>query len=251
MTKFFSLFFITTFFLFVSNIAYGGVMTGSAYKVDFDSMNFAGNLSTTSIYSLDDTLGEIASGTTTGAIYKNSAGFLQKQDSSVISVSVSSTGITMSPSLGGLTGGYSNGSSEINISTDNPTGYSLYIQSGVSPSLNSSNDNFADFAPSGAVPDFDFSVAPSMSNFGFTVEGSDINSNFKDNGSACGTGSLDAVDKCWNGLSTSQKVIAGSTQSNDLIGAITILKFRAGVGNERVQKNSTYYATTTITIVTN
>ncbi|MEI6297120.1 MAG: hypothetical protein WCO84_05805 [bacterium] len=221
------------------------------YSLDSDSINFSGGNSVNSNFDLDSTIGEISSGTSSSALYAlSTAGFLQ-QDSSTISLSLSENNVTMSPSLGGLTGGYSNGSVSLNVVTDSTSGYTLFVQTEGSPALQSVDDSFANYSPSGSNPDYDYSVVAGQSNFGFSVEGGDINSRFKDNGSVCSAGSYDTSGKCWDGFSTSVKVIAGSNASNGPTGTETVLKFRAGVGAGKAQKQGDYYATTTITAVAN
>lgn len=234
--------------LFWAGIAYGESMSGAVYRLDSDSLNFAGDNSSSEFYTLDDTMGEISTGDTSSENYILSAG-LQQTETSIMSISVTDTNMTLSPELGGLTGGYSDASTGVSIITDNIAGYALYIKSESSPSLQSAGDSLADYAPSGAVPDYDYIVAFGASNFGFSPEGPDIDTRYKDDGLDCGTGSLDSNDKCWDGLSSVQTLISGSGSRNNPLGATTTLKFRAGVGANRIQVAGFYYATTTITAI--
>lgn len=237
-----------TFFAFVFHIAYGEVMTGSVYKMDFDSINFAGERSSSTVYSLEDTLGEIATGNSSSTVYKLEAGYEMAGEDSV-SLSVSPNDITMSPALGGLSGGTSNGMAEVNVSTNSPAGYGLYVATEETPTLTSQYDSFADYSPTGAAPDYDFNVAASESKFGFTAEGPDIVARYHNSGTTCGTGSSDATYQCWDGLSTTLRQVAASGAANDPTGATTTVRFRAGVGESRVQKAGTYHATTTVTAI--
>ncbi len=235
---------------FISKFAYGEVMSGTTYKMDFDSINFAGSLSTTTEYILEDTLGEVATGYSSSTVYSMHAGFQQK-DVSMLYLSVSEFFVTLSPSLGGVAGGISNGYVDVGVSTDSSAGYSLYIESGTAPALASVDDSFADYTPSGSDPDFNFDISSSESSFGFSVEGPDITSRFKDNGSLCGAGSLNTADKCWDGFSTVSKLISQSASRNEPNTSTTTIKFRAGIGETRFQKPGFYYATTTITAIAN
>jgi hypothetical protein len=224
-------------------------MTGGVYEMESDSINFGGERSSSENYNLDDTTGDSSSGPSSGDIYSMDAGFLQTDSSYTISLSISDTILTMSPSLGGITGGYSNSSVDVVVITDNEAGYDLFIKSEASPALVSGNDSLADYVPAGAVPDYEYSVGFGDSNFGFSPEGNDIVSRFKDNGENCGTGNLDTPDACWDGLSTSQINISKSSSANAPGGATTTIKFRAGVGANRVQIEGLYYATTTVTAI--
>jgi hypothetical protein len=154
----------------------------------------------------------------------------------------------MSPAIGGVTGGTSNGSTNFTVTTDNPAGYSVTIQASSSPALQSLSDNFADYTATAASPDFTFSVPSTASRFAFTVEGTDIANSFKDNGSnTCNTSSTDTADACWAGLSTGLQTIVNRTSANHPTGTVTTIKFRAQSGSAHVQTAGTYVATTTIT----
>lgn len=224
-------------------------MTGTVYKMDSDSLNFAGERSVSEAYYLDDTLGEAGTGQASGTEYSISAGFLQTDDTSTMSLSLSDTALTMSPSLGGLTGGFSDSSTTVNVVTDSSSGYILYIKSSANPTLQSDIDSLNDYSPSEEVPDYEYSVSLGQSNFGFSPEGADIDVRYKNDGESCGTGSSDASEKCWDGLVTTDIMVSSSNIANNPTGTDTVLRFRAGVGANRVQSPGWYYATTTITAV--
>ena len=226
---------------------YGQAMSSSNYKIQSDTVNFAGARSGSGSYSLEDTVGEIATGVSSSTNYTMNAGYQQMQE--VYLAITSAANVTMSPSIGGLTGGTSNGSTSFTVTTDDPAGYTASITASTSPALRSATDTFADYVPGGANPDFVFANAATASSFAFTVEGTDIHSRFMDNGSSCGTGSGNTADACWDGLTTAPKSIlsrAGATQPN---GTATTLKFRAESGSGHIQTNGVYTATTTITVV--
>ena len=230
--------------------SFGQVMTGTKYSIESDSVNFGGASSTSTIFSIDDTMGEISSGYSASSKYALHAGFLQDDDI-FISVAVSTTSLTMDSSIGGVTGGTSNGLVNINVLTDDSAGYSLYVRAEGNPAMSSVDDSIADYAPSGANPDFVFSVPSSQSRFAYTVEGSHTVSRFKDNGATCGTGSSNASDSCWDGLSTTNSLIGLGSGNTLPSGVSTALKFRVGVGSARNQTEGLYYATSTITAIAN
>jgi hypothetical protein len=231
----------------VVGTVYGEVMQSGNYKLQSDSVNFGGNRSTSSSYNIEDTAGEIATGISSSTNYVVKAGYQQMQE---INISITQANdVTMSPAIGGVTGGTSNGSTSFIVTTDNPAGYTASIKASSSPALASSLDSFADYAPAGAAPDLAFGVAANASAFAFSPEGNDIDNRFKDNGSVCNSGSSDTVDACWDGLSTSPKTILTRTAPNHPSGTATTIKFRAASGSSHIQQDGVYIATTTVTVV--
>lgn len=239
---------IAIFFVIIAHHTYGQAMNSSNYVIESDSINFGGGHSESESYSLEDTIGEIATGVSSSTNYTMMAGYQQMQNS-VIAV-VPAGNVTMSPSIGGLSGGISNGSTSFTVITDNSAGYQVTLESSTSPALQSATDSFADYVPAGAVPDYTFTNLDTASSFGFTPEGADIVSKYKDNGSnTCGTGSSDTADKCWDGLSTTAEIIVSRPNQNQTAGTVTTLKFRAESGSEHVQQDGNYTATATVTII--
>ena len=234
--------------LFSAHYVLGQVMTSGSYKMQSDSLNFGGNFSTSSSYNLQDTAGEIATGISSSTNFKIKAGY-QQIPGIILSVVPAPGNVSMSPSIGGITGGTSNGSTTFTVTTDNPAGYTVSIEASGSPAMQSPLDTIADYVPSGGNPDFAFSILSSQSAFGFTVEGTDTAQNFKDDGTSCNTGSGNIEDACWVGLSTSPQTIVNRTSGNLPSGTETIVKFRAESGSSHVQVNGTYVATTTITVL--
>lgn len=230
------------------HIVNGAVMQSGSYKIDTDSLNFGGGRSASGSYTNESTEGEIATGNSTSTNYKMSAGF-QQYESSVLSVT-GAPDVTMSPAIGGITGGSSTGSTFFSVTTDNPAGYTVSIKASNSPAMQAPTDTIANYGASIASPDFNFTAASAAeSKFGFTVEGADIVNNFKDNGSACNTGAADTADKCWAGITTSNQTIVNTTSPNYPTGTATTLKFRVEAGSARKQDSGTYVATTTLTIL--
>jgi len=234
--------------LFIAPFVHAQAMSSGSYQIQSDSINFGGGLSSSTSYTTEDTGGEIATGYASSTSFNLHAGY-QQMDGEVF-ISASSAGdVTMSPALGGITGGISNGSTSFTVTTDNSAGYTVTITSDSSPALQSGIDSFADYVPVGSDPDFSFSNAATDSTFAFTPEGTDISTRFKDNGSACNVGTSDAGSSCWDGLSTSPKTIVSRATSNMPSGSLTTIRFRAASGSSHILKNGTYTATTTLTIL--
>jgi len=241
---------IITLFPAVSSIL-AASMSSPNYKIESDSLNIGGEYQTSTNYKMEDTVGEIATGVSASDSYKLKAGYQQMQEV-YISMSVFPSSVSMTPSIGGLTGGQSNGSTTITVITDSPSGYSLSVRANSSPALATSTYSFADYTPQlSETPDFNWSVLATTSEFGFTPEGNDIVQRFKDNGSTCNTGSNDTADACWYNFSTTDETIAQSYLPNQPSGTSTILKFRAESGNQNVQPPGDYRAIIIITTIPN
>lgn len=227
------------------------------YKIQFESINIGGlDVQTSTLYKLKESIGEVATGLSESSLYKLFAGYRQMDEVS-ISISVTPTTINMTPPIGGLTGGVSNGSTTVNVMTDNLSGYQLQIKATSSPALkcksscNPATDYFSDYTPQNAgVPDFLWQVSPDTSEFGFTPEGQDIVQKFKDNGATCNTGTLDTQDRCWYNLSMNNQTISQSFANNQPSGTQTIVKFRAESGPNHIQPSGIYEATIIFTAFT-
>jgi len=230
-------------------IASAQTMTGTDYIIENDSLNLGGGFSTSTTYQMEDTMGETATGASTSTIYRINAGY-QQMNETTISLSPASD-ITLLSAIGGISGGTATGSTSVTVTTDNPAGYELSIKASSSPALVSNLDSFADYAPvSMGVPDFLFTTAVNSSNFGFSPEGSDIVTKYKDNGATCDTSTGDTVDRCWEGLSTANELIAKKVSPNHPGGTQIIIKFSAQSGASHVQTAGNYVATSTITAIT-
>lgn len=226
---------------------FGEPMTSSSYKIQSDSLNFGGSRSSSATFTTEDTTGEVATGESSSASFKLKAGYQQMQE--VYLAVTAPADVTMSPSIGGITGGTANGSTSFTVTTDDPAGYRVSIKASSTPALRTNTNTIADYTPAGSDPDFNFSVAASDAEFGFTPEGSDVSQTFKDNGSACNTGSSETADKCWAALSTTNQTIVQRTSPNQPSGTLTTLKFRVQSGSAHVQVAGNYVATTTITVL--
>ncbi len=238
---------LTILLVGIFNAVYAEVRSSNNYQLQSDSVNFAGGLSESSNYSIESTAGEIATGNSTSTTYTLRAGYQQMQE---IFLSLSGIdNVSLTPSLGGLTGGESDGSVSVVVLTDNPAGYELTLFSQNSPTMQSVLDNIADYIPiSNPLPDFSFTTTATDAHFGFSPEGNDIVSEYRDNGLVCGSGSSDTVSSCWTGLTTAEKVIARGT-ANQPSGATTTVLFRVGIGNDASVLAGTYIATTTLTAI--
>jgi hypothetical protein len=226
------------------------MMSSTNYVIESDSVNFGGGYSTSTNYIQESTAGEIATGISSSTNYIMGAGY---QQMTVVVLSLVPPGsVIMSPTIGGVTGGTSNGSTAFTVTTDDPAGYTATIQASSSPALvntSSTTNTFADYSPGGSAPDFTFSIVPTASAFAFSPQGTDADQRFLNNTSVCNTGTNSTAQACWDGLSTSPKTIADRTSNNTPAGTLTTLYFRAQSGSSNIQVSGTYVATTTLTIL--
>ena len=227
-------------------------MGSDSYRIQESSINVGGHSQTSTSYRMRDTIGEFVVGTATSTSYKLKMGY-QPMLETYIAISVLPEQVAMSPSIGGITGGQSNGSTTVTVTTDSPAGYTLSVKANVSPALATSSYNFADYTSTiSGTPDFAWSVPATTSEFGFTPEGSHIVQKFLDNGSnACNTGSATTANACWYNFSTSTETIALSYFSNHPSGTETTVKFRAESGNQNLQAPGEYQATIVNTAIAN
>jgi len=227
-------------------IAHAEVASSTNYQLERDSINNAGLLSTSSSYSLEDTVGESATGRGTSTNYTLQAGYQQTD----LSISITSPAdITLSPSISSTAGGASTGNAVWTVTTDSPSGYTLSIKSSTNPSMASGSDNFADYTPAGAVPDYSFAIAVGAAEFGFSVEGTDTASTYLDDGvSTCSTGSTNGTGTCWDSVTTSDKTIASRALAA-ASGVATTVKFQAEAEATASKTVGTYTATLTLTAI--
>jgi len=137
------------------------------------------------------------------------------------------------------------------VTTDNTAGYNMSVASSTTPAMTSATDSLADYVPTGVVPDYNFTNAANSSSFGFSPEGTETLPRFKNNISGvCNTGTLETTDKCWDGFSTTPKVVAGSSTSNHPSGATATLRLRAESGANHIQTSGAYSVILTATATT-
>lgn len=223
---------------------YAQVATSTNFQLQSDSINFGGGLSTSTNYRQESTFGEVGTGVGTSSNYQLKAGYQQMQE---IYLSMTDpTDVTLTPTLAGLTGGTSNGSTTVTVTTDNPAGYKLTIEAANNPAMQKGSDTIADYNQ-GIDNDYSFSVPTSDARLGFSPSSIDVVTAFRDNGSLCGVGSLDTALACWAGLSTTPIIVAQGMDANHPNGATTTLNFRVGIGSNATVVSGLYTATTTLT----
>ncbi len=245
----FSSFVIIFCLLYTENLSLAAVMSSSNYKMGSDSINIGGEeTSGSTSYKIRDTVGEVGTGESASTNYKMKAGYRQMQEDAYLAIS-SPSDLALT-SIGGLSNQVSEGTISWTVTTDNAAGYLLSVASTTTPALKSAFDSFADYVPSGADPDYNYNNASTDSSFGFSSEGTEAISRFRDNGSVCNTGTGETVSKCWDGLSTTPKAMAGSSSPNAPSGSTVTARVRAENGADHIQSSGNYAVTLVVTAVT-
>lgn len=243
-TSFYTAILLTLLIFASMQLGFAEVRSSTNYQLQSDSINFGGGLSTSTNYTQESTFGEVGTGRSTSTNYNLRAGYQQMQE---IYLSITAPpDITLTPSLAGLTGGTSNGSTSVTVRTDNPAGYELTIKAANNPAMQKGSDTIANY-DQGIDNDYSFSVPTNGARFGFTPSSVDVVTAFKDNGSLCGVGALDTALACWAGITTAPITISRGVDANHPNGVATLLSFRVGVGSNAGVVAGLYTATTTLT----
>jgi len=180
-----------------------------------------------------------------------------------ISFSTPAADVNMSTPINGLTGGTSNGSTNVAVTTNNATGYNMTIQFEDDIAMNHNTvggayiPNYVTATP--GTPDYAFVVPTNGAGFAYSINSStdatDVVQMFRDNGSACNTGSNVTSGNCWYNTTTATTpvTLVNRTTATPGGGAATAIGFRVGVdaNPSPVLPTGTYTATATLTIVTN
>lgn len=220
------------------------VMQSTNYRIQSDSVNFGGGLSTSTNYNLESTVGEVGTGELSGNSFNIKSGY-QQMVTTFLSMTAPQN-VTMTPSIPGVSGGTANGSTTVTVTTDSAAGYQLTIEAASSPAMTKGADFIADYVPLGD-PDFAFDVGPTDAHFGYSPSGVDVVTRFKDDGASCNDNTQETPLACWDGLDTVAEPISRSTGANTPNGATTTVYFRVGVGGLVTQTGGVYTATTTLT----
>jgi hypothetical protein len=224
-------------------------MSSSKYQINTDSINMGGTEDgVAGDFILSDTLGEVNSGVSSSSRYSVSSGYRILQSSYI---SISAVSDVVLPEMSGMVSGQSESAESWLVTTDNFAGYEILVRSSTAPALRSlEGASFSDYAPLVTdIPDYIFSIAPTSSAFAFSPEGQDISSKYLDNGSVCGVGNFDTSDRCWDGFSTNEKAITYRTSSNHPDGTVTTIKYKSGIGSNKIQDSGAYSATIIVTAV--
>ena len=171
---------------------------------------------------------------------------------SEISFLASSTGVSMTGPIAGITGGNATGSTYVVVQTNSAGGYNMNISFSGTPAMRGNatgNTGIVNYGTT-SEPTYNF-FASSSAVFAYSVLASttaDLDQSFLNNGNACNTGAGSTANTCWMGPSTSNfqivnRLVAATTS------ATTTLVFRVNVPSNPspALQSDTYTATATLT----
>jgi hypothetical protein len=180
---------------------------------------------------------------------------------SEIAFATTASNVIMAPTLGGITGGTSNGATSVSVKTNNLTGYNMTIQAssslGMQGTASTTNYIPAYISAVNGVPDYVFAAQTNTAAFGYAVNATtstDVAQLFRSAGSGpCNTGTVTSSSACWLAATTTAVQIINRSLPTPSTGATTTLSFRVVIGANPspIIPNDTYVATTTLTATTN
>ena len=191
------------------------------------------------------------------------AGFTVSETISIeLAVVTPPVNVTMAPSLGGITGGVSNGSTQFVVKTNDHAGYQVSMTSSSTLGMigaASSTNYIPWYVPAIATtPDYTFSSTTGKAVYGFTVEAStsnDVAPMFYENGTTCGGSATNHTNTpaCWIGATSTALTIVNRIVPTPAGGATTTMKFRVAIiGTPNpILPDDTYVSTTTLTMTSN
>lgn len=177
-----------------------------------------------------------------------------------ISFLVAATDVTMTPSISGITGGTSNGTTSAVVRANNVTGYNMTIQfASTTAMVGEVSGSIQNYTPAvGGTPDYTFVTPTNGAEFAYTVSAADLGDEtaiFRDDGAGCNTGAANAYLTCWYNISNATNtvsIINRSTATN-VNGATTTINFRVGIdaNPSPTVPSGIYTATATLTATEN
>ncbi len=187
-----------------------------------------------------------------------------------IAFTTDAANVTMTPSIPGVTGGTAYGSTTVEVTTNNTTGYFMTIQFSTGTPMVGTlqatpTSTIANYTPAATnLPDFAFAIAGAgtQAEFGYSIYASttaDVDATFLDNGAVCGTGAANDPGACWFNASTTdgstpiaERLILTSA-ATPASGSTSTLLFQVRVPSSPTPALpiDTYIATATLTATTN
>jgi hypothetical protein len=229
-------------------LSFAQVRSSANYQLQSDSVNIGGGLSSSGSYTQESTVGEIATGVGSSTNYQLRAGYQQMQE---VYISLTTGGdVFLAPDITAITGGISDGYTQVTVTTDSPTGYALTIEAGSDPAMKSGSNSILDYHSNQFTPYAEgFNIAPLNNAFGYAPFGSDVVEYFRDDAIGnCGSGGVNSTPlTCWEGLTISPVTISQGTNSNHPFGVATDIDFRVEVQAGAGIVAGDYLATTTLT----
>ena len=240
---------LTVFCLGMStSVVMATVMESTHYSMQSDSVNVGGVYGTCMSYTMEDTIGEIATGNSTSTSYNLHAGYQQMHESS-ISISTGSDIILTALSMNQDT---AVGNISWTITTDDVAGYELSVNASTDPALQDSgtSEQFTDYTESTPGTPETWSVS-SAYEFGFSARGSDVSTGTWGTDADCIAGAdIPSTTLKWRGFDGTTSIDIASRASRTAPSGIVTNLCVATEQNGVFAPSGTYTATITATAVT-
>jgi hypothetical protein len=169
---------------------------------------------------------------------------------SEISLTLGTTTVEMTGSIGGILGGTATGTNYAVVRSN--SGYTMTIEFGNNPAMlgeNTASTGIRDYQPVGAEPDYNF-IASTSAVFAYTVASepsADLDDSFKDSAGVCGSGTYNA-NRCWQGPSTTPYQVIDRATSTGTGSATTTFTFVVNVPTNPVPAVPADFYTATATL---
>ncbi|HBM45704.1 MAG: hypothetical protein UT05_C0008G0041 [Parcubacteria group bacterium GW2011_GWF2_38_76] len=186
--------FATILCLVSGTVANAYVASSTNFIIESDVISYTGGLSTSTNFSVQDSISDGLIGEGNSTSYTIDAGPLPMREST-LSVSVPAD-LILTGTITSLRGGTAEGSVSVTVITDNPGGYQLKLSG---TSLSSGSNSFDSFSGPAS-----WSVADGTSAFGFSTDSS-----------------------TWNGIDSTARVVVTENSNNQPSGTATIINFKA------------------------
>lgn len=181
-----------------------------------------------------------------------------QQVTAEIAFDIAPSDVVMSPAITGLSGGTSNGATQVVVNTNNSEGYNMTIafSSTTAMTLNGGGGEISNYAPAvNGTADYSFDTE-TFAQFAYTVVAStsaELDPTFQDTGAACGSGGGNTTGTCWLDPDDVAETIINTTSETALSGSTTTVAFRVGVPSNPSPAVPTgfYTATATLTATVN
>lgn len=221
------------------------VMQSERFGVSEDSFDVSGGQQESNGIIAVTSAGQTAAGAGSSENARANAGYVPQAEDVFITINGVAP-VVMDTPIGGLSGGESNGSTTLTVTTNSPTGYQVSVAAETAPAMKGELADIQNYVPTSSSTDFDFVTTGTDTHFGFSVFGTDVVAEFQSSGSTCGAGSA-LRGFCWRALGNSDTVIAQSNGPTS--GTDTEILYRVGIGGDVMQLPGNYVSTTTITVL--
>ncbi len=168
--------------------------------------------------------------------------------------------VIMDNTIQGISGGTSFGTTSVNVTTNNPAGYTMTIEfaDSVAMQQETGTSSIPNYDTGDTNGDYTMTVGAGEAAFAYTASGvaADMDPTFlSDGASDCSTGSVSQAGTCWyntgSGAATNPETLVNRSSATPGEGATTTLNFQVQVSSGASVETGFYTATSTLTVTEN